>query len=344
MTTKLGNKPFPVKVNTINSHSELRSDIDLKHNDMTKKIAQRVEALWHDVPYTETPPFPRQMLVEVANICNHSCVFCAYSKMTRPKGVLDLELYQRIIQQAFDLGVREIGLYSGAEPLTVKRIADYVDIANRIGFTYIYMTTNGALGNEERFKRLLDAGLDSIKFSINGADRKTYTAVHGKDDFEKVIDNLYFVNNYRKKIERKVYLAVSFVECDENKGGYEKLKQLVGGIVDEIFYTVAYNQAGQMDDRPAHAFKNTCAVPFSQLNVTQEGYLRACCNDYQNYLVTDDLSQITLEDAWTSALMRDFRRRHLEGQLEKTLCHNCINGTRAPVRPINSDLSNLPQI
>lgn len=338
------NKPFPIAVINAEPQAELQSDINFLHNDLTKKIAQRVEALWHDVPYTETPPFPKHMLVEVANICNHSCVFCAYSKMTRPKGVLTLELYQKIIQQAFNLGTREIGLYSGAEPLSVKRISDYVEIAKRVGFTYVYMTTNGALGNEQRFKSLLDAGLDSLKFSINGADRKTYAAVHGKDDFEKVMHNLHFVNNYRKQTDRKVYLAVSFVECTENQGSYEKLKLLVEGVVDELFYTVAYNQAGQMDNQPAHAFKKTCAVPFSQLNVTREGYLRACCNDYQNYLATDDLSKVTLEEAWTGALMRDLRRRHLENKIEGTLCHNCINGTRDSVRPVNFELSNLPQI
>ena len=324
--------------------SETQSDVDTTHNDLNKKIAKRVEALWQDVPYTEVPPMPKHMLVEVANICNHACVFCAYTKMTRPKGVLSKELFSQIAQQAFDLGVREVGLYSGAEPLTVKHIDLYVQIAKRIGFNYVYMTTNGSLGTQAKFRQLIDAGLDSLKFSINGADRQTYKRVHGKDHFDIVIENLKYVSEYRKSSNRQIYLAVSFVETSENEGTFDKLKEMVGEWVDEIFFTVAYNQAGQMEDRPAHTFKKTCAVPFSQVNISREGYLRLCCNDYQNHLAVEDLSKMSLSDAWASASMRDIRRRHMTGDLKGTLCHNCIHGTRETISPLNFELSDLPQI
>ena len=324
--------------------TQTHSDIDTTHNDLSKRIAQRADTFWADVAYTEAPPVPKEMLVEVANICNHACSFCAYSKMSRQKGILDFDLYKDLIRQAYDLGVREIGLYSGAEPLTVKRIADYVVAAKEVGYTYVYITTNGSLANEGRLKKLVDAGLDSLKFSINGGDRETYLNVHGADDFEKVISNLKFVSNYRKESGRRMYLAASFVECDQNRGAFDKLKEIVGPYVDEVFFTIAYNQAGQMDMQPPHVFKSVCAVPFARLNISQEGYLRLCCNDYQNFLAAEDLRRMTLKDAWHSTLMREMRNRHLSGNLDETLCHNCMKGTRDLIKPINPALSNLPQI
>lgn len=329
---------------TRDPRTETRSDINLEHNDLRKKIAARVENFWNGVSYVEIPPIPKELLVEVANICNHACVFCAYSKMTRPKGVLDFELFKRLIQEAFDLGTREIGLYSGAEPLTVKRLAEYIAAAKEIGYTYIYVTTNGALATKERLKAIVDAGLDSLKFSINGGDRDVYRLVHGSDDFDKVVANLMYVSDYRKKIGRQMYLSASFVECKENRGSYEKLKALIGPYVDEIFFTIAYNQAGQMDMQPPHVFKNACAVPFSRLTITQEGYLRGCCNDYQNFLAAADLKKVSLKIAWEGQIMRDLRRRHLDGKVQGTLCYNCMNGTRDPIGPINTELSQLPQI
>lgn len=38
----------------------------------------------------DVPPVPKNMLLEVTNICNHSCVFCANSKMKRGGGALRL--------------------------------------------------------------------------------------------------------------------------------------------------------------------------------------------------------------------------------------------------------------
>lgn len=52
--------------------------------------------------YAEQCPLPVNMLVEVTNACNHQCIFCAHSKMSRKVGMLDMDLYQSIAKQAYD--------------------------------------------------------------------------------------------------------------------------------------------------------------------------------------------------------------------------------------------------
>ena len=47
-------------------------------------------------------------------------------------------------------------------------------------------------------KIAIDNGLDSIKFSIHGGTKDTYKKIHGKDDFDRVIKNLIWVDEYRK--------------------------------------------------------------------------------------------------------------------------------------------------
>ena len=34
---------------------------------------------------SENPPIPRNMMIELTNICNHKCIFCNYQTMKRPK-------------------------------------------------------------------------------------------------------------------------------------------------------------------------------------------------------------------------------------------------------------------
>ena len=43
----------------------------------------------------------------------------------------------------------------------------------------------------------IDAGLDSIKFSINAGSRATYALIHGKDDFERVSEHLAWISDWR---------------------------------------------------------------------------------------------------------------------------------------------------
>ena len=53
---------------------------------------------------------------------------------------------------------------------------------------------------KKRMEKAINNGLDSIKFSIHGGTNETYLKIHGKNDFERVIKNLKWVDEFRKKI------------------------------------------------------------------------------------------------------------------------------------------------
>lgn len=305
----------------------------------------RDRTLVESAVYSETPPFPRIVLVEVSNICNHECTFCAYSEMTRPKGMIDFEAFRRIVRQAFELGARECGLHSGSEPLTCAHLEELIQFLKSIGYEYVYLTTNGTLLTEKKIAAIVDAGIDSIKFSINAGDRETYLSVHGRDHFERVLDNLRLTHKYVVQSRSNVFLAVSFVEIQQNAASFARLEELVRPYVNEIYRTIATNQSGQTPDLPVDPqLPSVCMVPFNQANITREGYLRVCCNDYQNLLAIEDLNVVGLGEAWHGDSARNIRRRHLCGDLQGTLCHNCLNGGSASPAPLNHRLANFPAI
>ena len=145
---------------------ELKDRVALKKADRTEL-------------YCLEPPFPRtNFLIETSNACNHRCIFCAYTKMTRKIGKIKPEFVYDILQQAYDLGTREVGFYATGEPFLVPELPDYIAKAKEIGYEYTYLTTNGALATPERVHAVIGAGLDSIKFSINAPDRRTYAFIN----------------------------------------------------------------------------------------------------------------------------------------------------------------------
>ena len=167
--------------------------------------------------FCERPVFPKNMLMELTNICNHKCVFCGYHKMRRAYNKCDKEFCFDIMQQAYDNGTREIGFYMIGEPLMCEDIEDYIRKAKEIGFTYIYLTTNGAWANIERMKGLLEDGLNSVKFSVNAATKKMYALVHGKDDYEVVVKNIRNLSSYIKEKKLDILVFLSFVKINSIK-------------------------------------------------------------------------------------------------------------------------------
>jgi len=187
------------------------SKIFQDQDDQGSHIGKRLNRMVRTAQHSETPPIPRQIQIETTNICNHACDFCAYPDMDRPKTVMKPELFRRLVKEAFELGAREIGLFAGAEPLTCKSLEEFISYCKDVGYEYMYISTNGALASADRFKRLLAAGLSSIKLSINAGTAESYKRAHGKDDFHKLLANVRYVSEYRKTLRQSSYLGVSFV-------------------------------------------------------------------------------------------------------------------------------------
>lgn len=301
------------------------------------------------VVFCENPPFPQNMLMELTNVCNHECVFCGYHKMRRTKGKCDKEFFFDIMQQAYDNGTREIGFYMIGEPLICTEIEDYIKRASDLGFTYIYLTTNGALANIERMKVLLKSGLNSVKFSVNGATRETYAAIHGKDNYDIVKKNIYDLCSYVKKSKLKVPVFISFVKNEINESEIPILMSEFREYVDKIYIYPCINLGGEMMDLiekgivQKDSFEVGSVIPcsrlFNCLHITYEGYLDACCTDINNYLAVEDLHTMSLKEAWNSEKMIELRKQHLSGQLSNNMCYQCIYNKSIEVRPINSRLA-----
>ena len=194
--------------------------------------------------YSLEPPFPKSnFLIELSNACNHACIFCTHQKMQRPVGRMDKSKCFDILQQAYDLGTREVGFYATGEPFIVKDLHEYIKKAKEIGYTYVYLTSNGVLATPDRIRQVIDAGLDSIKFSINAPHRKLYKFIHGYDDFDKVMKNLKYLNQYRKETGKnyKIYVTGILTRFTENL--QDKYHEVFDDLADQIVFKYVYNHA-----------------------------------------------------------------------------------------------------
>ena len=140
--------------------------------------------------FSSNPPLPRSLNIELNSSCNHKCIFCPFHGKygeSHPKpAVIPLEKAKMIVDQAKKLGIgeKEVGFYLAGEAFLYKDLAEIIAYTKNAGFDYLFLTTNGALATPQKMKDVLDAGLDSIRFSINAADRDTYLEIHGRDDFD----------------------------------------------------------------------------------------------------------------------------------------------------------------
>ena len=92
--------------------------------------------------------------------------------MKRATNFLNFDVYKKFILSCVKEKVEEVGLYSTGDPFMAKNLVETIIFAKQNGIKRVYITTNGALATFEKVKRCIDAGLDSIKFSINAGSKK----------------------------------------------------------------------------------------------------------------------------------------------------------------------------
>jgi molybdenum cofactor biosynthesis enzyme MoaA len=175
---------------------------------------------------------PNDMLVEITNRCNYQCNFCTHSQMNRHFGDMDPTFLKRILHEAYDMGVRRVGLYTIGEMFLCKDLVEHIKNAKEAGFEYIYADTNGALATSAKLEAVIKAGLDSIKFSINAGKAETYKKIHGQDKFQRVIENLKMCYDLKQKHHKNLKIMVSYVVTNQNEKEVDVLKEMVETYID----------------------------------------------------------------------------------------------------------------
>lgn len=286
---------------------------------------------------------PIDMLVEITNRCNHCCIFCAHRKMEHKQGEIEASLLRRILCEAYEMGVRRVGLYTTGEMFMCRDVATHIRNAKEIGYEYVYADTNGALATEEKLLKVISAGLDSIKFSINAACKETYAFIHGHDDFDKVIENLIICHRLREKINPKLKIMVSFVVTQRTEAEVEVLRKIVSPYSD-VFLTHPVRPYLQQYDADLSYLKTDmygnnavtipCSMVMNRIHITYDGFLSACCVDFNHDLLLADLKTTPLKEAWICENAINLRKRHMRNQLDGIMCDNCLNGKFSPYEPL----------
>ncbi len=301
------------------------------------ELQNRLSEITAKKDYKLIPEIPnKNLLIEITNKCNCNCIFCANSKMIRSRKNIDDKFIYKVLNEAYELGVREVGFYTTGESMLNENLYDYIKYAKTIGYNYVYLTTNGILLDENSMIKLVKNGIDSIKISINAINKEDYKLIHGVDCFNLVINNLKYLFNFREKNKLPFKIYVSYIATKYTDYKINVIRDFFIKYCDDVAIINVRNQSGMMPEindlllceEDATKVQGRRLVPchyvFDTINITSEGYITACCTDFENYLAYADLNKVSIKEAWTNELITLLRKKHLENKLEGTLCANCI--------------------
>ena len=92
---------------------------------MKKNLLEARKESTKQVNYSLTPPFPKEILIDVSSICNHTCTFCSNPKVANKMNASN-DLVYKVLKEAKNEGTEAVGLYATGEPFLNKQLENYI--------------------------------------------------------------------------------------------------------------------------------------------------------------------------------------------------------------------------
>jgi hypothetical protein len=152
-------------------------------------------------------PQPSRLYIECTAACNISCAqaCCAPETgitRTRQAGMLDFDLFRRVIDEAGPSLVR-VDFFNYGEAFLHKRAVEMCEyIKASFPHIYLYTSTNGLALSEQQARRLVHSGIDEVTFSIDGATPESYVKYRQRGKFDVAIGNLRAMADEKRKSGR----------------------------------------------------------------------------------------------------------------------------------------------
>ena len=287
---------------------------------------------------------PFLVIIDVANVCNFKCEFCfqsvdkdALRDMGFKPHIMDMPLFKKAVDEVrkFPSQVKRLYMFAHGESLLNKNLPDMISYAKEQDIAkVIQLTTNGSLLSPELNLKLIDAGLDELRISIEGLSAEKYREVAAVDiDFDAFVKNIEHFYMHRGSC--KVYVKAINIALED--GEEDKFFNLFENICDNIsieYLTPYYEGVDYSKLNPDHG-KTICGdIPkkidvcprlFYMLNICPDGNVTMCNVDNLEQYVIGNVKTDSLFQLWNGKELNALRIMHLQKKgRTHPFCSKCV--------------------
>ncbi len=198
-----------------------------------------------------------KVYIEPTVACNLDCITCFRNAWEQPIGRMSDETFERIFAGLQALSPRPDVYFGGiGEPLFHPKTIEWVRRVKELGVK-VELITNGTILNEKIARRLIDAGLDVLWVSIDGATPESYEDVRLGAELPTVLENIRQLARMRKKGHfPQPEIGVAFVAMKRNINDLPKIIKL-GHTFGARFYSVSNVQPATSDMQDDRLYTRT---------------------------------------------------------------------------------------
>jgi len=310
---------------TLQELKSIKSFNDLK-KFFQKIIKQTVRNSLNKYYNYKIPPI---IQIEPTNYCNLNCLCCSVSRSSRKKGYIGFDLFKKIIDDASQIGVKQVDFFLHGEPLLHPRFIEMVTYIKTKKLR-VNITTNGTLFEKEKTEELLHSGVNSndlVLFSILGYSKEVHEMVQKGVNHEKVVNNIRYMLELRKKLNLDgPKIEVVFYATPENEHEKNKYEEFWRGVVDGVNVyraSQSFREANKQEVKIPPRNKS-CWLLWKRMCIFWNGNVTICCSDVNEEYILGNLNKQSIREIWNNEKMLSLKKLHKKRKFQEIpLCSHC---------------------
>lgn len=288
---------------------------------------------------------PLSMDFLVSNVCNFKCNYCIQSGTTEQfeksgykKQFMDWETFELGVKQVkeFPHKLKMLVFHGHGEPTLNKHLPEMIKLVRKENIAEkVIVITNGSVLTPEYSHRLINAGLQELRISLQGLSSEKYMEIsQAKIDWEEFYENIVYFSKIKGNCRLSTKIADTALESEDEKRFFE----LFGGVCDAVgiehiyecfahlgknyagvpYYKVAKNRWGEEIAGPI----SVCWLPFGKMDLSADGRFTNCCAALFGF--ERNIREVSMLEMWNSPVMNKMREDFLRHNMDSyTACHKC---------------------
>lgn len=276
--------------------------------------------------------FPNYLLIEPVSICNLRCTMCfqidqSFSNNKNFMGMMDIELFKNIIDQAHKGGTKAITLASRGEPTLHPKLGEMLEYCSG-KFLELKLNTHANNLSEKLAHQILKSDMTDLVFSVDAYTKDVYESIRVNGIFENVLKNIQKFKEIREKHYPNSTCAtrISGVKVNNDLDSH-KFKEFWKKYVDHVVMIDMIHRWDTYHNPKEIMAKEPCRALWERMYVWYDGKCNPCDEDYKSELCVGSIKDSTIEEIWNGEKYKLIREAHMNNKRENYFpCDRCPLG------------------
>lgn len=287
---------------------------------------------------------PPIIQVEPASVCNLSCPLCPTGSDTleRPKGLMEVETFERIIEEIGDTLIA-INLFCFGEPFLNKNFPEMIRLCSSRDIFTLTSTNGHFLQTREEASEIVEAGLGTLIIAVDGSTQEVYETYRKKGDLEKVKRCIAMVEDAKARLgSSSPYTVLRTVVTNDNIWDIPALERLARDLNVNMFSTksvgcMTHEESFKEFEPSEQEFRRfeysgasrvggeqiLCIFPFRQPIIFWDGTVVGCEYDHNMEMAFGRIGREDFRTIWNSRPALALRHGILKGSEKPRFCMMC---------------------